>query len=671
MQDNTIIELKSMRLTYFKGIKDLEVVFDHVTNIKGDNATYKSSLADGFSWLLFGKNMDGQSDGKFGIKTRKDGIEIPRVEHIVEAVFDVDGRKVTAKRVLKEKWPKKRGGSVPEFTGNETVYFWNDVPESQADFKKNIANLISEDVFKLLSDPLAFNKLHWEDMRKILLAMEPGDTDEQIAKGNKDFAELLELIEGKGIERHGKQIAAERLKLVKEIEFIPTRIDEVLKNKPEDRDFTDIDKGINNTEDAIAEIDTQIEDRNQAVSKQQEKYAEISGEITKLKTDNQNIEFEIASEIRNRNNSLKNNDSSLSEELEGKKQTLKSYETRLDTLKEDTLILKGKINRDKENKEKLSAKWDATNARELKFDEKSFKCPTCKNPLDAEDIAEEKEKMKKDFNKDKSDEIKHINEQGVSLKNSIEKYEKAIKEGESAIDKGSKLVIDKQKEIDELQKQVDAENNEPIAIQDPEEEKKTLLKSHKQYQTNLKSIASKQEALDNQESVNIDDLKEKKSALSAELEQLNTRIADKSLIQKADARVKVLEAEEKKLANQISEKERLQFIAAEFSKKKITALEDKINKRFNLVKFQMFEKQINGGEKDTCVAYYKGVPFLDVNTAGRLKMGLDIINTLCEHYGVYAPIFLDNAEAITVIPETKSQQIRLIVTKGQKTLKVE
>ena len=86
--------------------------------------------------------------------------------------------------------------------------------------------------------------------------------------------------------------------------------------------------------------------------------------------------------------------------------------------------------------------------------------------------------------------------------------------------------------------------------------------------------------------------------------------------------------------------------------------------------FKMFEIQINGGLLPTCKAIFKGVDIADVNNAGQIQAGIDIIKTLCDHYGVYAPIFIDNAESITNIPETKSQQIHLIVSEEHPELTI-
>jgi hypothetical protein len=56
-----------------------------------------------------------------------------------------------------------------------------------------------------------------------------------------------------------------------------------------------------------------------------------------------------------------------------------------------------------------------------------------------------------------------------------------------------------------------------------------------------------------------------------------------------------------------------------------------------------------------------GVPFDDVNTAGKINLGLSIINVLVDYYGISCPIFLDQKEAINNPIPTKSQIIFLTV----------
>ena len=97
-------------------------------------------------------------------------------------------------------------------------------------------------------------------------------------------------------------------------------------------------------------------------------------------------------------------------------------------------------------------------------------------------------------------------------------------------------------------------------------------------------------------------------------------------------------------------------------------LSDKINGKFSRVRFKLFEMQVNGGMRETCVMQINSngsyVDYGSANNAAKIIGGLDVIDALSELYGVTAPIWLDNAEAINDvnIPETKAQMILLRVS---------
>ncbi|MGI8600291.1 MAG: ATP-binding protein, partial [Chitinophagaceae bacterium] len=173
------IILRKLQLTNFKGIKNLSCEFSHETFIYGENATGKTTVMDAFLWLLFGKDSTDRKD--FEVKTLdKAGNVIEKTDHEVYALLDVDGRDIELKRVLREKWQKKRGSVEAEFTGNETLYFWNDVPCQQKEFQAKINNLVDESIFKLLTSPLYFNSLPWQNRRDVLIGIAGDVTDAEV-----------------------------------------------------------------------------------------------------------------------------------------------------------------------------------------------------------------------------------------------------------------------------------------------------------------------------------------------------------------------------------------------------------------------------------------------------------------------------------------------------------
>jgi len=90
-----------------------------------------------------------------------------------------------------------------------------------------------------------------------------------------------------------------------------------------------------------------------------------------------------------------------------------------------------------------------------------------------------------------------------------------------------------------------------------------------------------------------------------------------------------------------------------------------------MARFKLFETQVNGALAECCETTFNGVPYGNLNNGARLNIGLDIINTLSEHYGFAPVVFIDNAESVVNILPTKGQQIRLIVSGADKKLRVE
>lgn len=138
-------------------------------------------------------------------------------------------------------------------------------------------------------------------------------------------------------------------------------------------------------------------------------------------------------------------------------------------------------------------------------------------------------------------------------------------------------------------------------------------------------------------------------------------------------RIAELQRQEQTLAAEYAELERQTFLTEEFLRAKVQLLESSINSQFRLARFRLFEPQLNGALSEVCeVLGEGGIPYNGgLNHAARINTGLDIINTLSRHYGFSAPIFIDNAEAVTQLEDTPAQLIRLVVSESDKTLRVE
>lgn len=160
--------------------------------------------------------------------------------------------------------------------------------------------------------------------------------------------------------------------------------------------------------------------------------------------------------------------------------------------------------------------------------------------------------------------------------------------------------------------------------------------------------------------------KAKKKELTAARDALKKRLAARDEIARLDKEIADLEKQGQDIAQQIADLEKQEFIAQEFTRRKIDECESRINGMFHNVTFRLFDKTFEGNIYETCIPLIDGVPFGAANTAGQVNAGLDIINTLCRFHGICAPIFIDNRESVINLIPTESQIINLVVTNDNK-----
>ena len=229
------MKLNSLALRHFKGALDLTLEpkgkdFD----VYGDNATGKTTLADAWFWLLFGKDSENRAD--FEIKTiGKDGKTLSGRNHSVEAVLNVEGSPMTLKKTYYEVYTKQRGKAVEEFSGHTTDYCINTVPVQKKEFDARIDSICSEKTFRLLTDPAHFcTKLSWQDRRKMLLSICGDISDADVIKSDEALSGLPAILGTHSLDEY-KKIAAARMKEINEqLRSLPSRIDENSRSIPDE-----------------------------------------------------------------------------------------------------------------------------------------------------------------------------------------------------------------------------------------------------------------------------------------------------------------------------------------------------------------------------------------------------------------------------------------------------
>jgi DNA repair exonuclease SbcCD ATPase subunit len=653
--------IKQMTLVNFKGISSLTVNFGQVTEIRGDNATGKSTIADAFNWVLFGKDTAGNSDSKFGIKTNDaTGNVIPKLDHEVTAVLDVAGETVELRRVLSENWVTPRGKAEPELKGNSTAYFYNSVPLKESEYKAKINEIINEDLFRMITNPLYFPRMDWQAQREILLRIIGGVTLEEIAAERNEFAALLAQLSGKSLKEYKDEIAARKKKIKEALALIPARIDEVTRATPAAPDYIALEAEKTATENSVKEIETAMQNAAEASRHEYEAQRKIQEEINGLKTKQQQIKFnamqKAKEEWNNRNadaNEARAKFNSLQRESET---TMQMRRREMDALNSDLKRIEYRLQNVSSEIERKRADWFTENEKEYN-PAASELCPNCGYDL----LKQKNEDAKAKFEQIKFNNLERITTEGKQLAQEKEKLEKDIEEIKKGIE-NSKVSLEKEKtsfasQLSALQAEINANPQFPYDESTPAELPEYMTLEEKIIELS-KSLQNRAATGDNSELTN------QKQELQTRLDSIKRQLSLKEVIDTNAKRKAYLLKEEKELAQQKADLEKQEFIADTLVKEQMNEVERRVNLKFSLVRFKMFSQQINGGENPDCIliSNLTGARYLDTNNADKINIGLDIINTLCEFNGVCAPIFIDNAEGINRLLPVNSQLIKLIVT---------
>lgn len=675
------IILISLTLRNFKGITDLSVEFGKETNIFGANESGKSTICTAFYWLLTGKDEFDRKDYEIKNTSRK---ELNSQSHEVEGTFIVDGREVKLKRAYLEKWVKKRGQSQREFEGHQNEFYVNDTPCATAgEFQDRVNEIIPAEILKLITNPLYFNSLKPEDQRRGLLKIAGEITTEDIISSisdhGRDFTKLLAVItNGDKLEDYKKRLAAKRNDLKKSaVEYGP-KIEELTRTMPEGKDWPVIQSEINTLRTEYTSIDDIISNHQKALSEKQRGITNLRNQVFEKESQITSIREKIKQETQHQHNLGSNKVELGKKALAYAEAGVKEGEDAIVDRNKKIEKLKQEIAQADQKIAQHKAAWDKINSEKFEFDEEACKCPTCKQSLPDSDVEEQKEALRKNFNesvlKRKAAEVAGANSAKESKKSAEDKIG-AIETEITSLHTSLATLEDKATELrTQLSLLEDAEKNKPAfdldaAVSILMDKNADALNLQDEISELQKEITSATAALGEQPS--FDTEKARKQEILSKVDDLNKILGLKETIEKMTARIEQLHKEESATAQAIADIEQEEFNLESFLRAKMDILESRVNEMFKYVKFRLFEKQVNGGIADTCICEYNGVPFGTLNTAARIWAGIDVVNTFSKHFGISAPIFIDNRESITLIPDTESQVVSLIVSPADKSLRLE
>lgn len=641
--------LKKLILKNFKKIQDLTVEFtDKNTFICGGNGTGKTTLQDAFLWLLFGKDSTNRADTNFNIKTLgEDGKPILHLVHSVTGVLSINGRDVELQRNYVEKWGS--GVNAGVLQNHATEFYLNGVKlKTKKEYDAEVAAILPEDVFRMITNPLYFPTMKAQDQKAMLLEMAGNVTNEEVANINPKFQELISLISGRTLEQLAKEIASKKSAIKDELKGIPGRIDSVRDAMPESEDWAVLEKEIADKKEKIKDIDSQLADKSKQIEAEFKAKSELQKQIGNKKLAKSQRENEIRQNANKSYHDILDNISKLEYQV-------KSKDAEISRKQEDHSRIKANIEALNNDLEVLRGKFYAIDAETLQYPEGAFICPTCKRELEVEDIQAKQQELQDNFNLNKANRLKAVQNEGKEKAAKVEELKK-----QCSIIQATITQLSNEKEIlvhniNECKGNMPEEQDtQKIILSDP-----TWLSLSNEIVDLENQLKAEAKPIDTTE------LKEAKAILSEAIDELNKKLGKRDTIERSNKVIEDLEDRRDKNNEALAEQERLEFLVQDFQKEKDNKLMERINGMFSLVKFSFISEKLNGNEAITCFCSVDGVPFADVNNASKINAGLDIINAICRSVGITAPIFIDNRESVNDLIPTMSQVINLVVSKDK------
>lgn len=659
------IRLKSLHLENFKGIQNITVDFSRRTNIHGANATGKTTIFDGFTWLLF--NKDSAGNEKFDIRPLDaEGKRIDNVEIKVTALLDVDGTEVELSKVQKQNWVKKLGTDTGSLQGNINSFEVDGYPKLESDYKAYINQLIPEDLFKILTSPQYFAGMDWKKQRTVLMKLAGRVSDLEIVREDAKFALLIpELEKAPSTDDIRKKYAKALSEWKKRQAELPARIDEVSRQLV-DVDVAELELYRNHLKEKIAEVEQVMDNSAGAYKEYQTRFEEVTTlrkEVQEYRKKAENKAEEQREKIRKK---IRDCDSTISIARQGSKFAVLEAER-----------LERQIGSRQEEKVSLQNEWRAKKAQNYQeyvplpdLGPDALICPVCHREFQddrREQIIRDHEELcrkhEEDYRKgmdafelDKKKSLAAIEEKGNAVVETIRNLKAEKEQIQNQIAEHEKNIQNAETEKADLEK---------ILSQIPVDAGLSDDQVFAEMQLRLSKMEEAFSGLNNGEDSR-SQMKIRLSGLREELSATEQKIAS-SDNSKVEARIEELQEEQREVGQKVADQEQMLYLLDQFVMEKMQCISELINSKFDTVSWKLFDIQINGGVKECCECTVNGVPYSALNSGHRIVAGLDIIRSLSQLYEASAPIFIDNSESINEfnLPDMDAQMICLSVSEDR------
>lgn len=625
------IEISEIYMQNFMAYDKKTVMFGKNTSIIGKNGIGKSTIANAYMWLLF--DCDYELTHRPKVRREVNGEPVDG-EVIVSADFIVDDKKVFLRKV------QKRTYSIDGTYKDTNEYNVNCVPKSATDFKNALG--VDLEVMKMCCNINAFTSQKSSDMRKFLFGHTEGLSDIEIAAGNRDLKELVQLLANYTTD----EISAMNKKIASDMKKESAKYDGKIEEKEHEISLKQ------NSD--IAELELYRNSLKKELEKNREKQKSnnvLLEEYDKATDGLMELKFELNNLVMKHTEECSTTSKRIVEEIDKKNTEIFHLS---ETIKKNTdgiITSKKEITELSEERGRLSKAWQTVKAE--KFDEKIAICPTCHREFPTDEI----EIMRSDFENWKTDRIKEIEETGLSIKSQIESLKDAVAKLEVENNDNFQTIEKLQNEVGEL------ENEKPTNELEDTDEYKNLIGQIKEKEKDLAKF---------------NDFTAVKASLADEETIIREKLADceKSIMaadtSECEKRLEELKAEKLDKEQRRADAEKILYLLEEFEKAKNLLIADGVNANFGLVKWRLFELGKGAGYKSTCVPTVDGKSILSTmsNKGNRILGRIDICNSIQKMSGINCPMWIDDVESLDdenrdkISRMVSSQLVKLMVGNG-------